>query len=287
MSTTINVTVGGNGLLDQSRQQMQANRFGKLERDQDAKTTAEAQQQSQEQAVTTYAKPATAKRVTQEPAANRNPLKIIKVQINNGPEFFTTGYPYTSANLGGMMVASGGPFNDGYLNGNQVINSYVRVTPVSSVKAKTAPFTIETWAKNTGGSGGLGILYRDLGMPVSASGSDIDSIRMVTEFRSERGMAMYVSFPSGYREAFAPRSLYNWSSWVHYAICRKGSSLYFFANGKLLSSDGSGALGTTDALEIKDAFYMNGLNSILQGQTVITLGKAKYTEEFSPPSERI
>lgn len=73
MSTTINVTVGGNGLLDQSRQQIQANRFGRLERDQDVKTTAKAQQIKQQLAEGPEPKDESRKqlRVTPEPAANR------------------------------------------------------------------------------------------------------------------------------------------------------------------------------------------------------------------------
>lgn len=73
MSTTINVTVGGNGLLDQSRQQMQANRFGRLERDQDSQAEAQAtqQQQTQRQRDELLGRPAQLRRRDPEPAAYR------------------------------------------------------------------------------------------------------------------------------------------------------------------------------------------------------------------------
>lgn len=73
MSTTINVTVGGNGLLDQSRQQMQANRFGRLERDQDAKVQADAQQVQDAKKKTDdlAGRVLQQRRLSQEPAANR------------------------------------------------------------------------------------------------------------------------------------------------------------------------------------------------------------------------
>lgn len=103
MSTTINVTVGGNGLLDQSRQQMQANRFGRLEGDQDAKTTAEASKQQQAQQPNTDGT-RIARRIYPEPAATRR--DAVKVSLSHfwyclGDSVTTSASGITGGNFGG------------------------------------------------------------------------------------------------------------------------------------------------------------------------------------------
>jgi len=216
------------------------------------------------------------------PTAYRIQAEVVSSVLQlNASGLSTTGTP--------TLAASGGPFGDPIINattGYTASGDSVLTATGIGLPNGTSPWTVELWfqritygsytANNVLLMGGFASQY-DWNLQVYHFISGSTGRLMVRLYDTAYGSSTY----------YADISL---DTWHHVAITLDGSgTLRVFLDGSSLTPDSASFNGSL-AIDLSTMHFLDSCSSGLAtkiGQTVVTPGVAKYTANFTPPSERI
>ena len=161
----------------------------------------------------------------------------------------------------------------GYFDGT---GDYLLTPSTTTLALGTSDFTYETWFYPTATGGSKPIAYNYTG-----SGG------FVVYWTAGNAVQLLLAAPSAWAVNFTSAAM-PLNAWMHIAVVRSGTTVYFFINGVLLSTTTgvSGSMGTVALQsgtggdptggEIISASYISG--------TRLVKGTAVYTAAFTPPT---
>ena len=150
-------------------------------------------------------------------------------------------------------------------------SKYVQIASHANL-ALPADFTIELWARQDS----------------SASGGNIFTFAGQNWNLSRASSGGNLQFWNGSATTNYSASEVPTVSFVHYAIARQGASVRIFANGNLLGTYTDTGVTSLTAADINLGWYRSGSSSYWSGQIDefrLTKGVARYTANFTPPSD--
>ena len=153
---------------------------------------------------------------------------------------------------------------------------YAKVDLQSGVNINAGDFTTECWVNWSGGSGFQGILTQD---PVYVNNGSIN-------FYLQDGRVGF-SYGSG-QGSFRGTTVLNTGTWYHVAWVREPSlnTVKIYLNGVLEATgtvNGATTFGGTGNFKVGLFYYFHFFGYI--DELRITQGVARYTEDFTPPTE--
>jgi hypothetical protein len=162
---------------------------------------------------------------------------------------------------------------------------YLSITDNNAFSFGSGAFTIEAWVYYIPTSGSFAIASQRASATVNASwGLILSSLNNGPTFAySTNG-----TFMTNLAKTFSISA--NANSWHHFAVCRSGNTLYFFADGTSL---GTFALASTPFYDSTAPVLIGAMNSTTPASFMngyieelrITKGVARYTANFTVPSE--
>ena len=209
--------------------------------------------------------------------------QLLTCQTNRFVDNSTNAFALTAVSV--PSVQAFGPFapalqwtptvvgGSGYFDGT---GDYLLTPSTTTLALGTSDFTYETWFYPTATGGSKPIAYNYTG-----SGG------FVVYWTAGNAVQLLLAAPSAWAVNFTSAAM-PLNAWMHIAVVRSGTTVYFFINGVLLSTTTgvSGSMGTVALQsgtggdptggEIISASYISG--------TRLVKGTALYTAAFTPPT---
>jgi hypothetical protein len=213
--------------------------------------------------------------VYQDPYFEQTKLLLRMTGTDNSTTFLDNSLSpkIITSNNGTKVVTSNSKFND---SSAQFSNSNLSIPSSSDFNFGTGDFTIECWAylNNYGGNGYSHFL-------------SIDQQNTFTFKSYSESYYLYANNSTAVSTTISPIL----NAWHHLALVRYGQRLFIFVNGKLKGESiipQSNTYGSTSGVLIGSANgasgeYLDGFLNDLR----VTKGQARYTVNFTPPSEHL
>lgn len=197
------------------------------------------------------------------------------------------------------LALSGGPFNDPVMTFGPENDGYALAND-SSLAVGTNDFTMECWgwspgrdANESGYWWSTYVAFGDawnfndgafeIGHLQHANGNTLDGI-------AGGGVGPFVGDDYQGNDYVYKAGDYD-GAWVHLAFVRQSGDLRLFVNGVEATEVYEGIGGSVGPIDPEYSFDVGSLvlgsYGIKLGQVVLTIGTAKYTSNFTPPTERI
>jgi hypothetical protein len=177
------------------------------------------------------------------------------------------------SNIGGVSISPVSKFGSGsmYFNGS----SYLQISNNGDFNFGTGDFTVDFWAKD---------LYVNHSTVVQLSVGPHDSL---IGYPYNGSFLLYLSSPSAQEDIAQLVSMGGvpGSTWVHYAVVRSGNNFYTFKNGQRVSAFTSSLPVYTSDVSIDIGRYGSSMMIGYIDELRIVKGVAKWTNDFTLPSE--
>ena len=178
---------------------------------------------------------------------------------------------HTVTGNGNASIYSGGKFGDGALelDGDDFLN----VTATPELAIGTQDFTLEMWVKRNGGSTDKFYMFNVGGLQNGAFA-----------FYVQNGYLEAAIYPTGYT---SPTIDVTPGVWTHVAVTRESGTIRIFADGNQVHSATDNSSIVNQDLKIGGQVW-NQYNDNVGGfidDVRLTIGEARYTANFTPPTE--
>lgn len=177
---------------------------------------------------------------------------------------------HTVTGNGNASIYSGGKFGGALeLDGNDFLN----VTATPELAIGTQDFTLEMWVKRNGGPNDKFYMFNVGGLQNGAFA-----------FYVQNGYLEAAVYPTGYT---SPTMDVAPGVWTHVAVTRESGTIRIFADGNQVHSATDNSSIVNQDLKIGGQVW-NQYNDNVGGfidDVRLTIGEARYTANFTPPTE--